>query len=613
VSGFLQIHDPMKPKGHVVGIDLGTTNSLVATVIHGKPQCLPADEGGSKLLPSVVHYSEDGKVVTGRLAVSLLPHFPTDTIKSVKRFMGKSMGDAETSKLGAYKFAPTKGVVRFEVAGGQPVTPIEVSGEILRALKRKAEMYFAGKVEQAVITVPAYFDDAQRQATKDAGRLAGLEVLRLLNEPTAAALAYGLDKNAQGLFAVYDLGGGTFDISILELVDGVFQVKAVGGDSALGGDDFDRAIVHELMKAHGLTEPTPGQVAQLLQAARYAKEHLTTATEVGLEFDGQTFHFTRAQFEGWIAPLVQKTGVAVKRALKDAGVSAADVKGVVLVGGSTRVPAVRRYVAELFGKEPLSDIDPDQVVALGAAVQADLLTNDARKDEVLLLDVIPLSLGLETMGGIVEKLVPRNSTIPIAQAQVFTTFQDGQNALDVHVVQGERELVTDNRSLARFRLTGIPPMPAGMARVEVRFEVNADGILSVSAKEQSTGVSQAITVKPTHGLTDEEIEQMLLDSIEHAEADIHVRQLREQQVEADRILHDARKQLAAFSDLLPDDERREVEAAIARVAELRGSATESQALADAIKALDDVSRPFVERIMNRAVGTLLEGRQVDEV
>jgi len=561
----------------------------------------------------VVHYGADGSVVVGARARALAASEPTSTIASVKRFMGKGPEDAETRTLGAYRFVKGGAIVRFEVKGGPPVTPIEVSAEILRTLKRRAEAALTGKVEQAVITVPAYFDDAQRQATRDAGRLAGLEVLRLLNEPTAAALAYGLDKGSQGTFAVYDLGGGTFDISILQLVEGVFQVKSTGGDSALGGDDFDRAIATHFLEAHGLADPGAAAVTELLAAARKAKETLTDQETTALSALGRTFSVTRGEMEAWIAPLLQRTGIACRRALKDAGIGREELDGVILVGGSTRVPAVRRFVAQLFGKEPLGDIDPDQVVALGAAVQADLLTNRDRTDEVLLLDVIPLSLGLETMGGVVEKLIPRNSAIPTAAAQVFTTFQDGQNALDVHVVQGERELVTDNRSLAQFRLSGIPPLPAGIGRVEVRFEVNADGILSVSAKELSTGVSQAITVKPTHGLTDEEIERMLLDSIEHAEEDIQARQLREQQIEAERILHDARKQLVAFSDLLPADERAQVEAAIARVAELRESATDSGPLADAIKALDEVSRPFVERIMNRAVGTLLEGRRVDEV
>ena len=612
-GGLLQIHDPLKPRGHAVGIDLGTTNSLVAAVLEGKPRAFPVDEGGSLLLPSVVAYGADGSVAVGARARELAASEPTSTIASVKRFMGKGPEDAETQRLGAYKFVQGGSVVRFEVKGGPPVTPIEVSAEILRTLKRRAEAALTGKVEQAVITVPAYFDDAQRQATRDAGRLAGLEVLRLLNEPTAAALAYGLDKRAEGTFAVFDLGGGTFDISILQLVEGVFQVKSTGGDSALGGDDFDRAIAARFLEAHGLQQPDPSAVTELLAAARRAKEALTEQETTELQALGRTFGVTRGEMESWIAPLLQKTGVACRRALKDAGLSREELDGVILVGGSTRVLAVRRFVAQLFGREPLGDIDPDQVVALGAAVQADLLTNRERTDEVLLLDVIPLSLGLETMGGVVEKLIPRNSAIPTAAAQVFTTFQDGQNALDVHVVQGERELVTDNRSLARFRLSGIPPLPAGMARVEVRFEVNADGILSVAARELSTGVNQAITVKPTHGLTDEEIERMLLDSIEHAEEDIHVRLLREQQIEADRILHDARKQLTQFPDLLPGEERRELEAAIARVAELRESGTDSGALAEAIKVLDEVSRPFVERIMNRAVGTLLEGRRVDEV
>ncbi|KFE67238.1 Fe-S protein assembly chaperone HscA [Hyalangium minutum] len=611
-NGYLQIHDPLKPKGYAVGIDLGTTNSLVASVIQGKPRCLSVDDGDAMLLPSVVHYAKEGGVVVGARARKLAAEHPTDTIISVKRFMGRSPEDPETRKLGHYQFADGPGrVVRFQVAGGQPVTPIEVSGEILRALKRRAESHFAGKVEQAVITVPAYFDDAQRQATKDAGRLAGLEVLRLLNEPTAAALAYGLDKGSQGTFAVYDLGGGTFDISILKLVEGIFEVKSTGGDSALGGDDFDRAIAQRVLQAMGESSPSPSLVAELLAAARKTKEALTDAPEVELGVGSHRQVIRREDFDAWIQPLIQKTGIVCRRALKDAGVTAAELDGVILVGGATRVPAVRRYVAELFGREPLGDIDPDQVVALGAAVQADLLTNTDRQDEVLLLDVIPLSLGLETMGGIVEKLIPRNSTIPTAAAQVFTTFKDGQTGLDVHVLQGEREAVEDCRSLARFRLSGIPPMAAGIARVEVRFQVDADGILSVTAQEQSTGISQSITVKPSHGLTDEEVERMLLDSIDYAEQDIQIRQVREQRVEAERVLMDAAKQLGEHGGLLQDGERAAIEAAIERVREL-AKGEDSHAIKEAIHALDEVSRSFVERVMNQAISQVVAGHSVEE-
>ncbi|MGO9829295.1 MAG: Fe-S protein assembly chaperone HscA [Myxococcaceae bacterium] len=611
-GGLLQIHDPLKPKGQVVGIDLGTTNSLVAAVVLGQPRCLPVDEAGGTLLPSVVHYAADGGVVVGARARALAAAFPTSTLASVKRFLGKGRSDAETRKLGAYRFADGVGdVVRFDVAGGAPVTPIEVSAEILRTLKRRAEAFFSSKVEQAVITVPAYFDDAQRQATKDAGRLAGLEVLRLLNEPTAAALAYGLDKGSQGTFAVYDLGGGTFDVSILHLVDGVFQVKSTGGNSALGGDDFDRAIAEQALAARGLTAPTPAEVTALLAAARVAKEALTTAEVTTLSVEGHRMEITRAQLEAWIAPWVEKTGPVCRRALKDAGLSAAQLDGVILVGGATRVPAVRRYVEQLFGRPPLGDIDPDQVVALGAAVQADLLTNHERQDEVLLLDVIPLSLGLETMGGVVEKLIPRNTTIPTAAAQVFTTFQDGQTAIDIHVVQGERELVADCRSLARFRLSGLPPLAAGMTRVEVRFEVNADGLLSVSAREQATGAVQSIAVKPTHGLTDEQVEQMLLDSIEHAEEDIHARQLAEQRVEAQRILADATKQLRENGDLLEASGRKALEAAMAEVERL-AQEKDADALREAIAALDEAAKPFIELVMNRAITRALAGQSVEQ-
>ncbi|MFY1828712.1 Fe-S protein assembly chaperone HscA [Myxococcus fulvus] len=610
-NGYLQIHDPLKPKGQAVGIDLGTTHSLVAAVTQGKPRCVPVDEGDSLLLPSVVHYGQDGGVVVGVRARALAASHPTDTIASVKRFMGRGPEDAETRKLGHYKFVPGAKVVRFDVAGGNPVTPIEVSGEILRALKRRAEAQFSSKVEQAVITVPAYFDDAQRQATKDAGRLAGLEVLRLLNEPTAAALAYGLDKGSQGTFAVYDLGGGTFDISILKLVDGVFEVKSTGGDSALGGDDFDRAIATKVFEALGISEPSPSLVAEALASSRKAKEALTDAGEATVTVDGRTHAVKRADFDAWIQPLVAKTGLVCRRALKDAGVAAGELDGVILVGGSTRVPAVRRFVAEMFGREPLGDIDPDQVVALGAAVQADLLTNADRQDEVLLLDVIPLSLGLETMGGITEKLIQRNSTIPTAAAQVFTTFKDAQTGLDVHVVQGERELVEDNRSLARFTLSGIPPLAAGMARVEVRFQVDADGILSVSAKEQSTGATQSITVKPSHGLTEDEIERMLLDSIEYAEDDIQARQLREQRVDAERVLAEADRQLGEHASLLEAGEKATIDAAIARVRDL-AQGNDYLKLKEAVHALDETSRPFIERVMNKAITQVVAGHSVEE-
>ena len=610
-NGLLQIHDPLKPKGHAVGIDLGTTHSLVASVSQGKPRCVPVDEDESLLLPSVVHYGKDGGVVVGARARKLAADAPTDTIVSVKRFMGRGPDDPETRKLGAYRFVPGSQVVRFDVAGGQPVTPIEVSGEILRALKRRAEAHFSGKVEQAVITVPAYFDDAQRQATRDAGKLAGLEVLRLLNEPTAAALAYGLDKGSQGTFAVYDRGGGTFDISILKLEDGVFEVKSTGGDSALGGDDFDRAIATRVLQAMGAQTPSPSQVAEAMAASRKAKEALTDASEVTLTVGGHSQPVTRADFEAWIQPLVQKTGVVCRRALKDAGVVVGELDGVILVGGSTRVPAVRRFVAELFGREPLGDIDPDQVVALGAAVQASLLTDSNRQDEVLLLDVLPLSLGLETMGGIAEKLIPRNSTIPTAAAQVFTTFKDNQTGLDVHVVQGERELVEDNRSLARFTLSGIPPMAAGMARVEVRFQVDADGILSVTAKEQSTGAAQTITVKPSHGLTDDEIEKMLLDSIDYAEDDIQARQVREQQVEAERVLAEADRQLRENAALLEAGEPEAIQAAMARVREA-AQGKNYLAVKEALHGLDEASRGFIERVMNRAITQVVSGHSVEE-
>jgi molecular chaperone HscA len=612
MKGFLQIHDPLRPAGHVVGIDLGTTNSLIASVIQGKASVLPADDNESHLLPSIVHYAKNGGVIVGKKALDFLASNPHDTIRSVKRFMGKSMADAESKKRGAWKFASDVGVVRFQVAGGNPVTPIEVSGEILRQLKRKAESYFSGKVERAVITVPAYFDDAQRQATKDAGRLAGLEVLRLLNEPTAAALAYGLEKQAQGIFAVYDLGGGTFDISILELVDGVFQVKAVGGDSALGGDDFDGAIVEKALEHFALPSPTPSQVAQLLQLAKVAKEHLTLNEEVGIDLEGKSFSFTRIQFESWIQSLLDKTGSSIRRSLKDAQLTAEEIKGVVLVGGSTRVPAVKKYVESIFKKPALDDINPDEVVAIGAAIQADLLTNAARADEVLLLDVTPLSLGLETFGGITEKLITRNSPVPTAQAQIFTTFKDGQTGMDIHVVQGEREMVKDNRSLAKFTLGNIPSFGAGIARVQVTFRVDADGILKVSAKEETTGTEQTITVKPTHGLSDEEIEDMLLSSIDNAEEDISNRLLAEQKVEAERMILDLEKQFKENGDLLSPTEIEELKLQLSALRGLKESTKSHELLKASLLALDSSARMFVEKIVNRAVSRASVGHQIEE-
>jgi len=592
-----------------VGIDLGTTNSLIAIVLgDGKPHALAIDEG-STLLPSAVHYGSKGgpgSVVVGRAARRRAAEFPRDTVLSVKRFMGRSSADPETRRLSPYRFAEGEsGVVRFVVDGGRVVNPVEVSAEILRALRTRAEERLGIKVHQAVITVPAYFDDAQRQATKEAGRLAGLEVLRLLNEPTAAALAYGLDKRSEGKFAVYDLGGGTFDISILQLQAGVFEVKAVGGDSALGGDDFDRALAEILL---GDQQRTPHKVREAIDAAKQAKEELTRVEVT----EAMGRRVTRSKLESAIRPLIEKTGGPSRRALRDAGVpEGKGLDGVILVGGSTRVPAVRRYVRELFGMEPLADIDPDEVVALGAAVQADLLTAESPQHDVLLLDVTPLSLGLETMGGLVEKLILRNTTIPVRATQEFTTFADGQTGMDIHVLQGERELVPDNRSLAKFTLSGIPALPAGLARVAVMFQVDADGILSVTAREQLTGVSQTITVKPSHGLTDEEIERMLLASIEHAEEDVQARLLIDNRVEAQRILKATGKQLDSNGDLLSADERQQIEAQMAAV-QKAAQGTDHNAIHSEVEKLDQVSADFAKRVMDRGIERALKGHSVGE-
>jgi molecular chaperone HscA len=605
-------------KGRAVGIDLGTTNSLVAAVQAGQPVCL-RDEHGA-IVPSVVHYAGDGRVVVGHEARALAEAHPEDTIASVKRFMGRGPGDAEaTRRLTPYRFAGgSDPVVRFAVAG-RAVTAVEVSAEILRVLRARAEQALGGPLEGAVITVPAYFDDGQRQATRDAGRLAGLEVLRLLNEPTAAALAYGLDKQAEGTFAVFDLGGGTFDVSILQLERGVFEVKATGGDSALGGDDFDRAIAGHLLAAMGAAEDAGGDrhlARRVLDAARAAKEALSNADEVPVTVtrgDGRpwTGPLSREEMEGLVLPVLERCAPAARQALTDAGVKPQALAGVILVGGATRMPLVRRFVRELFGQEPLADIDPDEVVALGAAIQADLLNRGGR-DDVVLMDVVPLSLGLETMGGVAEKLIHRNTTVPCGASQTFTTYADQQTGFDLHVVQGERELVADCRSLARFKLTGIPPLPAGMARLEVTFLVDADGILRVSAQEQLTGKEAAIEVKPSYGLTDEEVERMLLDSFAHGEDDIRARQLAEQRVEAERILAATRAALAHSPELATAEDHAAIDQAVAVLARAQAG-TDHLAIRAAVEGLDAASKPFAQRRMDRALSQGLRGRGVDEV
>jgi molecular chaperone HscA len=609
-------------KGRAVGIDLGTTNSLVAVVQAGQPTCL-RDQHGS-LLPSVVHYAADGAVVVGQAARGLAAQAPQDTIASVKRFMGRGPRDAEaTRRLTPYRFASgdeNEAVVRFSLLDGRrTVTPVEVSAEILRVLKARAEAALGGELDGAVITVPAYFDDGQRQATRDAGRLAGLEVMRLLNEPTAAALAYGLDKQAEGTFAVFDLGGGTFDISILKLEGGVFEVKSTGGDSALGGDDFDRALAAYLLAQMGLPEDAAGDrhlIRRVLDVARDAKEALTklAATEIAAERrpdDIWRGMLAREELDAVVGPVLDRCEPPVRRALRDAGLEAKQLSGVILVGGATRMPIVRRLVASIFGREPLADIDPDEVVALGAAVQADLLAGNARKD-VVLMDVVPLSLGLEMMGGVAEKLIHRNTTVPCGAVQTFTTYADNQTGFDLHVVQGERELVADCRSLARFKLAGIPPMPAGMARLQVTFLVDADGLLGVSAREETTGKESSIRVKPSYGLTDDEVERMIRDSFAHAEQDVGERLLVVERVEADRILQATRVALASSADLLVEGERAAIEAGMDEL-EKSKAGRDHLAIRAAIAALDAASKDFATRRMNQALAQGLRGQDIGAV
>ncbi len=615
---LLQIAEPgQSPKPHerrlAVGIDLGTTNSLVAAVRSGVAEPLP-DAQGRLILPSAVRYHAE-RAEVGESARAAAAEDPFNTVISVKRLMGRGLEDVK--QLGEqlpYRFRQGESHMPFIETVQGLKSPVEVSADILRELRQRAETTLGGELVGAVITVPAYFDDAQRQATKDAARLAGLNVLRLLNEPTAAAVAYGLGKGAEGLVAIYDLGGGTFDISILRLTRGVFEVLATGGDTALGGDDFDHAIAGWVIEQAGLSaDLDPGSQRQLLQIACAAKERLTDEASVRVAYGDWSGELSRATLDELIEPFVARSLKSCRRAVRDSGVDLEEIRSVVMVGGSTRVPRVRTAVGELFGCEPLTDIDPDQVVAIGAAIQADALAGNKRGEELLLLDVIPLSLGLETMGGLMEKVIPRNTTIPVARAQEFTTYKDGQTAMMIHVLQGERELVKDCRSLARFELRGIPPMVAGAAKIRVTFQVDADGLLGVSARELSSGVEASIQVKPSYGLTDGEIARMLKDSFDYAGDDKAARALREQQVEAQRLLEAVQSALDVDGErLLDEEERLAIAAQMDTLRELAGG-SDTAAIENQIKRLSQVTDAFAARRMDATVKAALSGRRLNEI